>query len=439
MKSVYGKYNFGRPEKTDISKFLGDNQPIGSLLTLDLSKLTSSSPASSQSGSNDIVPTSVPQSAAPQEVDLTPANNTPAAAPSLWQQYINGNLAKAKPTYAGSYEGQMAELYDKINGRDPFSYDASKDPLYQAYKDQYIQGGKLAMKDTMGQAAALTGGYGSTYGQAVGQQAYDAYLQNLTEVIPTLYQTAYGQYKDQGDQMMQQYAMLGDLRDQEYGRYRDALGDWEGERAYATQLEAEDYKRRTAAENTAYNRQQDAYANLYAAIKTSGYVPSDAELQAAGMTRAAAEAIAAEYQRGVSMDERTMALKEWSAYNSGSGGGGSSGGGGGGGGGGYYSGYSGDPYAGDIWDESWAQYQNYGYQNTSNDLKDMYDSGAITMPEYVTGQSAANMAFWQDKATQNAKNALAKYNNPSTDKNLSTDKGKSKLKQLTDKGKSKLK
>lgn len=269
----------------------------------------------------------------------------PNVGPSLYEQYVAQHPQKEKPTYADSYSGQLGDLYSKITNRSPFSYDASKDPLYQAYKDQYIQGGKLAMKDTMGQAAALTGGYSNTYGQQVGQQAYDAYLQNLTEVIPTLYQTAYNQYKDKGDQMMQQYAMLGDLRDQEYNRYRDALGDWEGERNYATQLEAEDYRRRTAAENTAYSRQQDAYANLYAAIKASGYVPSDYELQAAGMTRAAADAIAAEYQRGVSMDERTMALKEWSTYNSG--GGGSSGGGGGGGSGGgggyYYGGYDSQP------------------------------------------------------------------------------------------------
>ncbi len=262
------------------------------------------------------------------------------AGPSLYEKYVSENPPAAKPTYAGSYEGEMGALYDKITSRSPFSYDAAKDPLFQAYKDSYIQGGKLAMRDTMGQAAALTGGYGSTYGQAVGQQAYEAYLKNLTDVIPTLYGMAYDQYKDQGDQLLKQYGLLGDLRDREYGRYRDALGDWEGERDYAAKLEAEDYKRRTAAENTAYSRQQDAYANLYAAIKASGYVPSDYELQAAGMTRAAADAIAAEYQRGVSMDERTMALKEWSTYNAGSGGS-SGGGGGGGGGGGYYSGYSG--------------------------------------------------------------------------------------------------
>ena len=259
----------------------------------------------------------------------------PNVGPSLYEQYIAQHPQTEKPTYADSYSGQLGDLYNKITNRSPFSYDASKDPLYQAYKDQYIQGGKLAMKDTMGQAAALTGGYSNTYGQQVGQQAYDAYLQNLGEVIPQLYNMAYQQYQDQGDALTKQYAMLGDLRDQEYNRYRDTLGDWESERAYATQLEAEDYRRRTAAENTAYSRQQDAYANLYAAIKASGYVPSDYELQAAGMTRAAADAIAAEYQRGVNMDERTMALKEWSTYNSGSGGG-SSGGGGGGGGGRYY-------------------------------------------------------------------------------------------------------
>lgn len=334
--------------------------------------------------------------------------------PSLYEQYVAKNPLQAKPTYAGSYEGQMSDLYNKITNRTPFSYDAAKDPLYQSYKDQYIQGGKLAMKDTMGQAAALTGGYSNTYGQQVGQQAYDAYLQNLGEVVPQLYNMAYQQYQDQGDALTKQYAMLGDLRDQEYGRYRDALGDWEGERNYAAQLEAEDYKRRTAAETTAYNRQQDAYANLYAAIKSSGYVPSDYELQAAGMTRAAADAIAAEYQRGVNMDERTMALKEWSAYNSGSGGSSGGGGGGGrsGGGGGSYS--SGGSYGGDIWDESQAQYKQYGYQETSNNLFDMWQSGQITGNQYAIGQTAADILWKQDNVTNIAKSVANKQTGSST-------------------------
>ena len=42
------------------------------------------------------------------------------------------------------------------------------------------------MKDTMGQAAALTGGYGSSYAESSAQQQYDAYLQQLGDIVPEL-------------------------------------------------------------------------------------------------------------------------------------------------------------------------------------------------------------------------------------------------------------
>ena len=228
-----------------------------------------------------------------------------------------------KPTYAGTFDQQLADIYDQIASRPDFKYDVNADPLYQQYKDNYIQQGKLAMKDTMGQAAALTGGYGSTYGQQVGQQTYDAYLQNLSAVIPELYGMAYDQYRDKGDDLLTQYGLLGEQRDTEYGRYRDEMGDWENEREYQRQVENEEYNRRIAEEQTTYNRQQQAYANLYALIKASGYNPTDAELSAAGMTREAAQALANEYTRSITPQTT-----------------GSSGSGGGGGGGGGGSGYS---------------------------------------------------------------------------------------------------
>lgn len=106
------------------------------------------------------------------------------------------------------YQKQLASIYEQIQNRGPFQYDMNADPLYQQYKDQYVQGGKLAMKDTMGQAAGLTGGYGSTYGQQVGQQAYNSYLQNLGAQIPKLYEMAYGMYRDRGDDLLKQYNFL---------------------------------------------------------------------------------------------------------------------------------------------------------------------------------------------------------------------------------------
>lgn len=242
----------------------------------------------------------------------------------------NGQQA---PSYAGTYEDQLASIYDKIQNREPFQYDMNADPLYQNYKDQYIQGGKLAMKDTMGQAAALTGGYGSTYGQQVGQQAYDAYLKDLSNVIPELYGMAYDMYKDKGDDLAKQYSMAGQLRDTEYNRYRNDLSDWNYNQDVARQLEAQeynrrlqqeetDYNRRINEENTAYNRQQDAYSNLVALIRASGYDPTAEELAAAGLSRGAADALLREY---------LLAHPEAAPVSSG---GGSSGGGGGGGGGG---------------------------------------------------------------------------------------------------------
>lgn len=234
---------------------------------------------------------------------------------------LYSRLSSERPTYAGTYDNHLTDLYGRITTRPDFVYDVTKDPTYQQYKGQYIQQGKLAMKDTMGQAAALTGGYGNSYGQQVGQQAYDAYLQKLGDVVPELYDRAYGRYQDENDKLLQQYAMLGDMRDNEYNRWRTDVSDWEAERAYQTQLEAEEYNRRTAAENTAYSRQQQAYSNLYALIGSTGYNPTDAELQAAGMTRQAANALINEYTRAI-----TPTVTAGSSGGS-SGGGGRSGGG----------------------------------------------------------------------------------------------------------------
>lgn len=70
--------------------------------------------------------------------------------------------------------------------------------MYRQYREQYQSAGRLAMENTMGAAAALTGGYGSSYSQQAGQQAYNAYLQKLNEVVPELYAQARSQYDREG-------------------------------------------------------------------------------------------------------------------------------------------------------------------------------------------------------------------------------------------------
>lgn len=110
---------------------------------------------------------------------------------------------------------------ESIQNYGPFSYDFNADALYQQYKDRYIQQGKLAMQDVMGQAAAMTGGYGSSYAASVGNQAYQQSLQQLNDVIPELYQLAYDRYNTGKQDLYAQADYLNQLHAREYGEHQD--------------------------------------------------------------------------------------------------------------------------------------------------------------------------------------------------------------------------
>lgn len=135
--------------------------------------------------------------------------------------------AEAENAYAAlgdfpySNEATFKDVVDKILNKEQFTYDLNGDALYQQYKDKYIQQGKMAMQDTMGQAAAMTGGYGNSYAASVGNQAYQASLENLNNIIPELYQMAYDKYNQEGQDLYNQYSMLSNEKNMEYGMYQD--------------------------------------------------------------------------------------------------------------------------------------------------------------------------------------------------------------------------
>ncbi len=110
------------------------------------------------------------------------------------------------------------------------------DPLYQQYKQQYTQQGQQAMKDVMGNAAAMTGGYGNSYASTAGSQAYQGYLGQLNDKALDLYQISYQKYRDQGANMYNQLGALQSVDDVGYSRYRDTVNDWYTDRDYKTDL-----------------------------------------------------------------------------------------------------------------------------------------------------------------------------------------------------------
>lgn len=146
------------------------------------------------------------------------------------------NQLSAKPgAYQSAWQTQLDDTINKIMNRQKFTYDLNGDALYQQYKDKYIQQGQMAMLDTMGQAQAMTGGYGNSYAQSVGQQAYQGHLQNLNDIVPELYKLALDNYNTEGQNLLNQYAMLGAQDEQDYGRYRDRVGDYNADLGFAYQ------------------------------------------------------------------------------------------------------------------------------------------------------------------------------------------------------------
>lgn len=180
------------------------------------------------------------------------------------------------PIYANSYEDEIRDVYNKIVNREEFTYDVNADALYNQYKDQYVSLGKLAMQDTMGQAAAMTGGYGNSYAASVGNQAYQSYLSQLNQVVPELYGMAYDRYRDEGQDMLNQYSMLGDMRDTEYNQYLNELNQYWNNVNYYKQLLDDAYNQGYTANRDAYNMYIDernfAYQQQMDALAQQNYL-----------------------------------------------------------------------------------------------------------------------------------------------------------------------
>mgnify|MGYP003291719773 CR=1 FL=1 len=219
--------------------------------------------------------------------------------------------AQKPAEYSSQYTEQIDALVDKILNGEKFSYDVSEDALYDLYQEQYVTKGKMAMADTAAQAAALTGGYGSSYGTTAAQQAYQQYLTELNDIVPELHDRAYQKYQDEKNAEVQNLAILQGLDESDYGRYRDDVGDYYNERDYlygkTSDMSDEEYQKYLQLVN---NWENDRTFN-------EGVRQYD-------------EQMAYQRERDAVQDdqwERTFALQQAAAARSGgSGGGGSSGG-----------------------------------------------------------------------------------------------------------------
>ncbi len=212
----------------------------------------------------------------------------------LTQYEQTNNYAQYLPK---STAQQLDEILEQIKGKKPFEFDLDGDAFYQQYKEKFGKNARLAMEDVMAQATALTGGYGNSYAQTVGQQAYQQQMDRLNDIVPEVYARQRAEYDAEQDDLYRQLNLLSQQEATEYSREQDA---------YNREL----YESEKAAAEA--KSQQDKAYELALTMLKSGMMPSEGVLSASGLSAEDAQKI---------YDYSTQSMMDSS-------GGGSSGGGG---------------------------------------------------------------------------------------------------------------
>ena len=244
-------------------------------------------------------------------------------------------------TYQNPYQKELDRMVNDYT-KSSFSYNQDTDPAAQAYRENYIQNGQLAMQDTMAQAAARTGGLASSYATQTGQQAYNSYMSDLNAQLAGLRQQAYENYLS--DQALQQnrintVASLGQQAENSYyNRVNDAMNRWAtlgyaddavaGILGVAAGTPTTDQSYRTWQQNFQQAQQDQAvadanraYANdLAGQMLQLGLTPEAATLQTAGISAADAAALRDFYRQQLALAQ-TGGSGGGGSYGSGSGGG----------------------------------------------------------------------------------------------------------------------
>lgn len=163
---------------------------------------------------------------------------------------LTGQIENYGP-YKSNYQSQIDSLMGQLGN---WNYDPEADTSYQAYKRQYTDLGNKAMRNTLGQVSARTGGLASSYATSAAQQSYNDYMTQLANIIPQLEAQAYNRASNSLNMYNQ-----ADTRD--YGRYRDTLQDLYNRQGMYQGLDATDYSRWADALQNLYS-QNGMYLNM---------------------------------------------------------------------------------------------------------------------------------------------------------------------------------
>lgn len=166
-------------------------------------------------------------------------NNVPANTPQSggvaggsgsyqMESYIPSIDIGERPSFNSQYMEKLNELAKQLTGMN-FG-DWTQGEQYRSLADRYSDSGRMGMQDVLGQIAARTGGLASSYASTAAQQQYNSYMSQLEQVARQMYD------QDRSD-ILSDATLYRNLVNDEYGRYRDELADY-NERLAAAQKAA---------------------------------------------------------------------------------------------------------------------------------------------------------------------------------------------------------
>lgn len=210
----------------------------------------------------------------------TPAYQAPTAPAPYQNSYadeiagIYGDLRNygdfqsgtVRPEYASRYDGQIQDALQNLVNRPGFSYDVETDPLYSAYRKQYLREGQRATADALGAASAASAGLPSSYAVTAATQTGDRYSAALTDKIPELYQAAYDRYLREFSLDQSKLSALQGAEREDYQRYRDALSQYNTDRNFEYNVYQGNYDRLRNDLSAARMLQQDEYGRYLDAL-----------------------------------------------------------------------------------------------------------------------------------------------------------------------------
>lgn len=129
---------------------------------------------------------------------------------------------KEEPQYEGSHQSAINKAREMLENRE-FSYDVNTDEAYLKYRDSVKNSAELALADAMGNAAALNGGYATSYAQLAGQAEYRNTMKSADEKVLDLYKEAYERFSDETENIEDYLEILLEMDDTEWDRYVDML------------------------------------------------------------------------------------------------------------------------------------------------------------------------------------------------------------------------